>query len=98
MVLDKYKQLYVGYSQDVKKRILQHWKNSKPFDRLLFPMGDVQHSVLSIDSFKALDTTRIYFFESDYHERIEDIIIKFFSPKFVTNRVPGGLLNSVMHH
>lgn len=60
MVLDKYCQLYVGTTDNIKKRIQQHWIKTKSFDRLLFPMYAVNKSVLSIDSFRALDTTRIY--------------------------------------
>lgn len=57
MVLDKYKQIYVGVSNNIKKRIEQHWNKVVNKDYLSnsinqFPMG--------IDCFKALDTTRIY--------------------------------------
>lgn len=57
MILDRYKQLYVETTKDIKKRIRQHWSVSKSFDRLLFPMGNVNSSILSIYSFRALDTT-----------------------------------------
>src|SRR5690606_10535142 len=64
MVLDEYSQVYIGTTNNIKKRIRQHWTNSKSFDRLLFPMGAVDSSILSIDSFRALDTTRIYAYET----------------------------------
>ena len=44
MVLDKYKQVYIGQSRDIKKRIMSHWSKQKSFDRLLF--GNVNDSVL----------------------------------------------------
>ncbi len=58
LVLDEYKQVYIGQSTDIKSRILHHRSKKKPFDRLIF--GSVENSILSIDSFGALDTTRIY--------------------------------------
>ena len=58
MVLDNYKQIYVGQSKDVCKRIVQHWKNTPRFDKLIFP--SIKKSNINIDSFGALDTTRIY--------------------------------------
>lgn len=39
MIFDDYKQLYVGQSSDIRKRIRAHWSGRKSFDRLLF--GDV---------------------------------------------------------
>ena len=38
MVLDEYKQVYIGKSEDIKRRIQSHWTAIKPFDRTLFPM------------------------------------------------------------
>jgi hypothetical protein len=32
MVLDEYSQVYIGTTNDIKRRIRQHWSNSKPFD------------------------------------------------------------------
>ena len=60
MVLDEYCQIYIGTTNDIKKRIRSHWSSSKSFDRLLFPMGAIDSSLLSIDSFRAFDTTRIF--------------------------------------
>jgi len=40
-----------------KEHIRQHWSKTKQFDRLLW--GSVTESIISIDSFRALDTTRI---------------------------------------
>lgn len=58
MVLDRYKQVYIGEASDMRKRIKRHWAGTKQFDRLIFP--DKETSVLSIDSFRALGTTRIF--------------------------------------
>lgn len=90
MVLDEYRQVYIGTAKDIEKRIRQHWSNSKPFDRLLFPMGAVDTSILSIDSFRALDTTRIFAYRTYKTYNSEDRFIKQFSAKFVCNRIAGG--------
>ncbi len=90
MVLDKYKQLYIGVSNNIKRRIKQHWINYKSFDRLLFPIGAVETSVMCIDSFRALDTTRIYISQYDNYFDVEDKYINYFSPKFLCNRIGGG--------
>ena len=61
MVLDEYKQLYIGITRSkrgIKGRIQDHWSNTKPLDRLIW--GSIEYSILSIDSFRAYDTTRIY--------------------------------------
>lgn len=58
MILDEYKQIYVGQSKDIRRRILTHWKKEPRFDRLIFP--SISKSNISIDSFGVLDTTRIY--------------------------------------
>lgn len=61
MVLYDYRQAYVGTagsSNGVVRRIRQHWSSTKQFDRLLF--GNVEESILAIDSFRALDTTRLF--------------------------------------
>jgi len=93
MVLDEYCQLYIGTSTDIKKRIRQHWANSKPFDRLLFPMGNVESSILSIDSFRALDTTRIFAYTTNKTFNYEDNFINQFSAKYVCNRLAGGRIS-----
>ena len=72
MVLDKYKQLYIGTTNDIGKRIKQHWSKKKQFDRLLFPMNNIENSKFSIDSFRALDTTRIFVAKSSTLYDLED--------------------------
>ena len=90
MILDKYCQVYVGTTNDIKRRIQQHWINVKSFDRLLFPMYEVEKSVLSIDSFRALDTSRIFAYKTEDTYSKEDTYINTFSEKFSANRIGGG--------
>lgn len=90
MILDEYKQLYIGTTDNIKRRIQQHWSKSKEFDRLLFPMNAVNSSLLSIDSFRALDTTRIYAMKTKRTYHSEDKYINQFSKKFICNRISGG--------
>ena len=62
MILDEYKQVYIGITRGktgVKGRIQAHWSRQMPLDRLIW--GGVKTSIISIDSFRALDTTRILF-------------------------------------
>lgn len=100
MILDEYKQVYIGTSRNIYKRIRQHWTKNKSFDRLLFPMAAVNKSIMSIDSFRALDTTRLFVYETSEIFSSEDEFISFFSPGFCTNRmsgghIEGGLLNTI---
>ncbi len=92
MVLDEYKQIYVGTTDNIAKRICSHWQSKKEFDRLIFPWHAVTTSKLSIDSFRHLDTTRIYaYFTKDIYS-LEEEYISSFLPKFVLNRCTGGNL------
>ena len=61
------------------------------FDRLI--CGSVESSKLSIDSFRALDTTRIFVLVTNrtYHD--EDKFINLFSDKYVCNRLNGGKID-----
>lgn len=90
LVLDKYKQVYIGQSSDIKKRIMQHWRKHKEFDRLLH--GRVENSVLSIDSFGALDTTRIFVLKAGWGEldEKEKLLVSKVSNDFKLNRVGAG--------
>ena len=89
MVLDEYKQVYIGQAKDIKKRIMSHWSKQKSFDRLLF--GNVNDSVLSIDSFGALDTTRIFAFETDNLDYYEMKLQNTIPSAFKLNRMGGGV-------
>ncbi|MGO1735843.1 MAG: GIY-YIG nuclease family protein [Leucobacter sp.] len=94
MVLDHYRQLYIGQSVDVAKRIRHHWTKSKPLDRLIF--GDVESSILSIDAFRALDTTRTFVVTGvpldDPYERdqLERSMASSVDPDLSLNRIAGG--------
>lgn len=91
MVLDEYRQAYVGAtdaSVGIVKRIKQHWTGTKPLDRLIW--GDPQTSIISIDSFRALDTTRIFALKTTRSFAGENPLLEQFPPEFMLNRVPGG--------
>ena len=90
MVLDEYCQAYIGGAQDICKRIRKHWTNQKSFDRLIF--GDIDSSIISIDSFRHLDTTRLYAHVIDDTFTAEDRYINSINPLFMCNRTIGGLL------
>ena len=95
MVLDEYKQVYIGKSDDVKKRIMQHWSITKPFDRTLFPMYAYDKSCFSIDFFRALDTTRIFVWKRSILDGIENKLIKSFPSKYCTNRIGGDITSGI---
>lgn len=88
MVLDRHKQAYIGQATDIRKRIKRHWSGTKQFDRLIF--GTKESSVLSIDSFRALDTTRIFAAKTTRGLDLERQIVRDFPLDFLLNRVPGG--------
>jgi hypothetical protein len=89
LVLDAYKQVYIGISGDIKKRILSHWRKRKSLERLLF--GDICNSILSIDSFGPLDTTRIFYIESTSTYKLEERVLKEFDSVYTLNRTVGGI-------
>ena len=96
MVLDQYKQVYIGISNNIKKRILGHWNNQNEFGRLIF--GSKEKSVLSIDSFGAFDTTRIYIKEVNWYQninRLEEDLVSKFDEKYTLNRIRGGLNSEI---
>lgn len=95
MVLDGYKQVYIGKSNNIKKRIQTHWSCSKPFDRTLFPMYATETSCFSIDFFRALDTTRIFTWKRNLDDQIEQKLIESFPQKYCTNRVGGDVSNGI---
>ena len=95
MILDEYKQAYIGKSKDIKKRILKHWSDTKPFDRTLCPMFAWEKSVFSIDFFRALDTTRIYAWKNMISDGIEAELIRNFPTQFRTNRIGGDITDAI---
>lgn len=93
MVLDEYSQAYIGTGENIKWRIQQHWSMQMYFDRLIF--GKVANSILSINSFRALDTTRIYaYITSDTFDR-ENNYIEQFGHRYLLNRTRGGRLDGL---
>lgn len=95
MILDRYSQAYVGTSGNIKRRIMSHWTKKMPFDRLLFPMNGISTSKISINSFRALDTTRVYFFLC-YSARFEEYtMVNNFPNKYLCNRISGGSLMDI---
>lgn len=94
MVLDEYAQAYIGKSNDIKIRIQKHWSKQKEFDRLIF--GGKENSILSIDSFRAYDTTRIFVYPTNELEEQEDNFINLFNKKYLLNRTRGGTLDGLM--
>ena len=93
MVLDEYSQVYIGISGDITKRLRVHWSAQKQFDRLIF--GGIDDSILSIDSFRAYDTTRVFAYITNDLESFENEYINYFDPKYVLNRTVGGPLNGL---
>lgn len=90
MVLDEYKQVYVGEAKDIKQRVLQHWRKRYPMFKLL--SGDICSSILPFDSFGELDTTRIFYISIPKDTQklnrfdIEYEILSAFHPKYTINR------------
>ncbi len=95
MVLDRYMQAYIGISdseQGIKGRILKHWRKQKEFNRLVY--GKIENSIISIDSFGALDTTRIFYKELNSFQNLDDYerkLVDAFKPEYRLNRVAGGI-------
>lgn len=95
LVLDKYKQAYIGKSassKGIKSRILSHWSGKKEFSRLIF--GNVENSILPIEVFGALDTTRIFVREYHWSQDLDEIerkLIERFDARYRLNRVAGGI-------
>ncbi len=96
MVLEEYKQMYIGTSYNIKKRIQQHWTKNKPLDRLLLPMYNVKKSIMSIDSFRCLDTTELYVYPTSKTFSKEDNFINQIDGKFLLNRLSGGKLADII--
>ena len=89
LVLDRYKQVYIGQTNNIKRRILQHWRAKKEFDKLIF--GRTEKSILSIDSFGCLDTTRIFVLETWALGEEEQILVNAIDPRYCLNRTAGGI-------
>ena len=95
MVLGQYKQVYIGKTTDIKKRITQHWSKTRQFDRTLFPMYAWDKSCFSIDFFRPLDTTKIYVWKNKTSIGIESELINNFPSQFCTNRIGGDITDAI---
>lgn len=89
LVLDKYKQIYIGQSTNIKNRIISHWNGQKSLERLIF--GDICNSKLSIDSFGALDITRIFYIKTASCFTLEEKILGKLDNRYTLNRTAGGI-------
>ncbi|MEI2342500.1 hypothetical protein FA002_02075 [Priestia megaterium] len=94
MVLDEYSQVYIGQTSQIKERIQSHWSKQKEFDRLIF--GGKEKSILSIDSFRAYDTTRIFVAPTNESLELEEGFIDSFNEKYILNRTKGGALSGLI--
>lgn len=91
LILDNYKRCYIGMTNNIAKRIKEHWSKQMQLDRLI--NGSVQKSILSINSFRALDTTRIFAqsYEDYSSSETEFSLVESFDSRFVQNRTFGGI-------
>ena len=93
LLQENYKQMYIGQTtRDLKERILRHWKKKPAFDRILF--GKAESSVIGVDSFGALDTTRIFVYYEDNKNKIdklEEKLVEEIPNEFLNNRIGGGI-------
>lgn len=94
MVFDEYRQFYVGQSDDIRKRIKQHWSTRKSFDRLIY--GTKYDSILPVDELRALDTTRIYAARSSNPFAVEQRAENAADQRFCLNRMVGGEASPLM--
>lgn len=95
LILDKYKQLYIGQSsRDLKQRILRHFKITIPYQKV--PI--IKPDTLPIDSFKPLDITRIYALYVPQQITIDEIeskLIKQCPNNYILNKIIGGKPNNL---
>ena len=91
MVLDEYKQCYIGKSNDIRTRITQHWSR------------DDTISGYGVDTFRAQDTTRIFILPMEkkafnkHVDTIEYMMIDSIDEKYLLNIMPGGDLIGNIH-
>ena len=95
MILDGYKQAYVGQAQNIRKRIKRHWSGAMPVSKAVF--GPMYKSIMSIGSLRALDTTRLLAVKAreTQRDKLEEQIESSIDDKFVLNRVRAGRPDSV---
>lgn len=84
MVLDEYKQCYIGKAKNLKQRVMQHWTREK------------DASGTNVNTFRACDTTRIFAISVDEKayanliNRLEEAMIRSIDEMFLLNIMPGG--------
>lgn len=82
LVLEKYKHVYIGQSNNIKKRIQQHWRSDN-------------YMSCGIDAFRAYDTTEIYAFRTKVndtdHEEYE--LLNKIPPEYRMNYMSGGKID-----
>lgn len=91
LVLDEYKQFYVGQATSaggIRQRIMVHWQKKPAFDRML--SGPAERSIMSIDCFRAFDTTHIFAASSDDPGTLEREIQKRLPAAYCANRTRAG--------
>ncbi|WP_285117283.1 GIY-YIG nuclease family protein [Leifsonia sp. fls2-241-R2A-40a] len=93
MVLDGYRQVYIGQATDIRARIKRHWSGVKQFDRLLW--AHKHESVMSIDSFRALDTTRVFAVRTGRPDMLEQKLVEAVPADYRLNRISGGTLSGL---
>ncbi|WP_273324279.1 hypothetical protein [Vallitalea guaymasensis] len=91
LVFDEYSQVYIGIAKDIKRRVTSHWSKQIGLDRMIF--GDAKNSKISVDSFRALDTTRIFVKVDSNPAKNEDSYIDLVPSEFSLNRTKGGNLS-----
>ena len=96
LVLDNYKQIYIGQtSSDLKKRIVKHLKYKTTFR----DVPKVHKDTLPIDAFKPMDITRIFVILAKRQFQLNELeseLIANFPSKFLLNKTIGGKANSYL--
>lgn len=91
LVLGEYRQLYVGQAaspRGIRQRIVVHWQKKVAFDRLL--SGEEDRSIMCVDSFRALDTTRILAAACERPGSLERRMQQAVPAPFCANRTRAG--------
>ena len=98
IILEEYKQVYIGKSNFIAERLHEHLTRNKNFDRRIF--GNANESKISIDSFGYLDISRIFVCDLSNAkspiETYEEKYISCFSNKFLANRLAGDMWSAIL--
>lgn len=93
LVFDDYRQFYIGESVNIRRRVKQHWTKRTNFDRLLW--GSWDQSILSVDSFRALDNTRVFAAKTRGNYTLEEKLERKADRSLCLNRIQGGELEDL---